>query len=222
MQLFKLKLMNAALPVIEFENPEVVKQIEVRTEIPFLLGISVLVLLFLSVGIIIFLIWGKKRKIKNPTYEKNQKIQPPEHSNVIQTNKILIPKPEKEQKVFEKSAKDDKKGLTKHLWEDEVVTRTFLTIRNLVSNESFTTQLEEDFVIGRTEGDLVFNDDGTLSRKHCVLFKNENLYFLRDLNSSNGTYLNSQRLNRDIRITNGDIIQIGRQKLAISFKEDTL
>lgn len=63
-------------------------------------------------------------------------------------------------------------------------------------------------ILGRTDGDLTI-DDPKISRKHAVL---ENLgpdvFYLKDLASSNGTYVNSKAITLT-KISEGDTIRLG-------------
>tara|TARA_B100000767_G_C19596751_1_gene463837 strand:- start:259 stop:825 length:567 start_codon:yes stop_codon:yes gene_type:complete len=65
--------------------------------------------------------------------------------------------------------------------------------------------------IGRTEGnDLVIKDDTTISRNHAEIFQNnEGNVFLTDLNSSNGTFVNGNKLEDSIILKKKDIVKIG-------------
>ena len=67
-------------------------------------------------------------------------------------------------------------------------------------------------VIGRTDGDLII-DDINISKKHSVVETwSRDTYFIRDLASTNGTYINGQRVT-STKIKNGDIITVGNTKL---------
>jgi len=67
-------------------------------------------------------------------------------------------------------------------------------------------------IIGRRDADLVL-DDQEVSKKHAVIeaFSRDNIY-IRDLASTNGTYVNGVQVNQR-KITDGDIIKIGPAKL---------
>lgn len=68
------------------------------------------------------------------------------------------------------------------------------------------------FIIGRIEAHLIIKDRN-LSRRHAQITYDDTKreYFLTDLGSSNGTYLDGQRLisNQPIRISSGAIIKLG-------------
>ncbi len=69
-------------------------------------------------------------------------------------------------------------------------------------------------VIGRTDGDLII-DDANISKKHAVIETwSRDTYFIRDLASTNGTYINGQRITTT-KIKNGDIITVGNTKLRL-------
>jgi hypothetical protein len=66
------------------------------------------------------------------------------------------------------------------------------------------------FVIGRTEGNLTIPDPN-ISRRHAQIDFDARGYVLTDLNSSNGTILNNQRLipNQPVLLSNGAVIKLG-------------
>ncbi len=69
---------------------------------------------------------------------------------------------------------------------------------------------------GRTvECDLYLPAPG-VSRKHAVFLSRRGVCGIKDLDSSNGTFLNGHRLTRSVRLKNGDVIQIAN--FIIEFK----
>ena len=67
---------------------------------------------------------------------------------------------------------------------------------------------EETFGIGRHPDNAASIDDQGLSRFHLKITKKEKSYWLEDLNSSNGTYLNGRRIT-SCELANGDTVQLG-------------
>ena len=62
--------------------------------------------------------------------------------------------------------------------------------------------------VGRQpDNDLVLYDTG-VSRHHCEIYAADNGYAVRDLGSSNGTFVNSQLVG-DSAVNDGDLIQVG-------------
>src|SRR4051812_11596805 len=56
--------------------------------------------------------------------------------------------------------------------------------------------------------DLVV-DRPTVSRRHCLLVRDADGFSLEDLGSSNGTYVNGQRIATRVRVGRGDAITLG-------------
>ena len=79
----------------------------------------------------------------------------------------------------------------------------------------FTFTQHDSFLIGRNpEAHLCLPDDRFFSRNHCLLEINPPRSFLRDLGSTNGTFVNGQRV-REVFLNNGDRIQGGETILYV-------
>lgn len=96
----------------------------------------------------------------------------------------------------------------------EGVTDTYLKL--LSTRQSFKFRVQEFYyitdkaIIGRDVENQITIQDKFLSSKNSEIYRNDGLYYLKDLNSSNGTYLNGQKIDRDIELRNGDIINVGQ------------
>ena len=66
--------------------------------------------------------------------------------------------------------------------------------------------------IGRRPYNDVVIDNLAVSGEHAVLQVSGTDYFVEDLNSTNGSYLNGKGLKRE-RLSNGDILEIGKYKI---------
>ena len=71
----------------------------------------------------------------------------------------------------------------------------------------------ERMTIGRRPDSDVFLDDVTVSRDHALLVRRGEDYYLDDLGSLNGTYVNRRRIESH-QLADGDEIQIGKYKLS--------
>jgi hypothetical protein len=80
------------------------------------------------------------------------------------------------------------------------------------AGESFTLD-DERMSIGRTPDAAVFLDDVTVSRNHALLVRRQDGYYIDDLGSLNGTYVNRRRIESH-RLEDGDEIQVGKYKLS--------
>jgi len=70
----------------------------------------------------------------------------------------------------------------------------------------------ERLTIGRRPDADIFLDDVTVSRDHAMLVHRTDEWYLDDLGSLNGTYVNRQRIESQ-RLEDGDELQVGKYKL---------
>ena len=69
--------------------------------------------------------------------------------------------------------------------------------------------------IGRgNANDLVLND-ASVSRLHAVIKQHDSGLLLADRGSTNGVYLNGERIKRESKLKTGDVIQVGRYELQL-------
>lgn len=74
--------------------------------------------------------------------------------------------------------------------------------------------------IGRLASNEIFIDDPYISRRHAQIRLKGEQFFLTDLGSKNGTFLNSQRVAAEPRpLHSGDEITLGLDRVALRFKQ---
>ncbi len=74
------------------------------------------------------------------------------------------------------------------------------------------TTTDDTVVIGRSAGQIPLTDHAA-SRRHAEIHREGDHWILKDLNSSNGTYLNGQRLVTPTQLKHGDQIKLGSSLL---------
>jgi FHA domain len=75
-----------------------------------------------------------------------------------------------------------------------------------------TYPLEGDqLVIGRDSSNAVAINDAEISRKHARLTFQGGKYVIEDLGSTNGTFVNGQRLTGPFVLKSGDVVSFGEQ-----------
>ena len=79
------------------------------------------------------------------------------------------------------------------------------------AGEYYIPQAERT-TIGRSPDCDVFLDDVTVSRRHAVLIRRGEEWFIEDQGSLNGTFLNRHRI-ESASLENGDELQIGKYRL---------
>jgi hypothetical protein len=88
-----------------------------------------------------------------------------------------------------------------------------LVIRTGGGRGGETFALEGDrMTIGRNPDAEVFLDDVTVSRNHAMLVRRPDGFYIDDLGSLNGTYVNKHRVESH-QLVDGDELQVGKYKL---------
>lgn len=106
---------------------------------------------------------------------------------------------------------DDDDGGTRLLYQGVEGVDLSLEDRNNPT-KYYRTCLRESVVIGRNEKlcDIAINYDDSVSGKHCEFYLRGSEVYCRDLDSSNGTMVNQQKVYQEIRVESGDVLRIGR------------
>lgn len=103
-----------------------------------------------------------------------------------------------------------------------------LSLFLLNNGEPIALRVDQEFILGRGEDhnsepmvDLT-NYEGFVtgvSRRHAMIKAVDDKYVLIDFNSSNGTWLNGERLlpDKPHDLTSGSVIQLGRLKLVVVY-----
>ena len=75
--------------------------------------------------------------------------------------------------------------------------------------------------IGRDETNQVIIPDEAISKKHAKMTFSDGKFYIEDLTSSNGTYLNGTRVHTRTVLKNGDLLRLGAMvvKFEISKQE---
>ncbi|HEY4562893.1 MAG TPA: FHA domain-containing protein, partial [Thermoanaerobaculia bacterium] len=70
--------------------------------------------------------------------------------------------------------------------------------------------VDGELILGREQGsaDLVIDDPG-VSRRHARVLSDAGGVIVEDLGSSNGTYVNGQRISGPVELGAGDEVQVG-------------
>jgi hypothetical protein len=84
--------------------------------------------------------------------------------------------------------------------------------------------ITENMVIGRKEGHILLSEERTVSGKHCQVVKKDNAFFLKDLNSGNGTFINGKKIEQENLhlLEVGQEIRIGNVKMVVEGKSLSL
>ncbi|MFI3258001.1 MAG: FHA domain-containing protein [Spirochaetales bacterium] len=72
--------------------------------------------------------------------------------------------------------------------------------------------------LGRSQTSTIVIENKLASRNHAIIQKIKNHFFLKDMGSTNGTYLNGEKIPSDkyIKVVYGDKITIGSDSIIMS------
>jgi pSer/pThr/pTyr-binding forkhead associated (FHA) protein len=80
-----------------------------------------------------------------------------------------------------------------------------------------TYELGEELTVGRAGGcQVALEDDNYASQLHARLFRRDGQFYVEDLGSTNGTYVNRKKVTAPIAIRKGDRLQIGKTVMELS------
>lgn len=98
--------------------------------------------------------------------------------------------------------------------------KIFLKFKDAVLTEIESDQ--DEITIGRTADNDIQIDNMAVSGRHARIIRNLSRYYLEDLNSTNGTFLNEEKIRKNSQreLKESDEITIGKHTLAIAFKKD--
>jgi pSer/pThr/pTyr-binding forkhead associated (FHA) protein len=90
-----------------------------------------------------------------------------------------------------------------------------LTIEDDEGKQTTLPLAHDEYGVGRAESNNLRLTDRNISRNHAVLGKNGQGWFLRDLSSYNGTYVNGGRVVGEQPLRSGDVIQLGDYRIEL-------
>jgi pSer/pThr/pTyr-binding forkhead associated (FHA) protein len=90
-----------------------------------------------------------------------------------------------------------------------------LTIEDDEGKQTSLPLAHEEYGLGRADTNQIRLTDRNVSRSHALLKKNGQGWFLKDLQSYNGTYVNGVRVVGEQLIHSGDVVQLGDYRLEL-------
>ena len=94
-----------------------------------------------------------------------------------------------------------------------------ISLTDLANPErTFYAEGKSAYLVGRRpQMDLCIPDDGYVSGTHCKFELVEGDLFLTDLESSNGTKVNGVKITEKTRVTENDVVRIGKMEYRVNY-----
>src|SRR6266480_1602359 len=85
------------------------------------------------------------------------------------------------------------------------------------AKEGLEIPLKKDkFLIGRAKECSLRAGSEAISRRHCAIVRRDNGWTARDLGSRNGTYVNDERITKEVPLKDGDELRVGPLKFRVA------
>ena len=89
-----------------------------------------------------------------------------------------------------------------------------ISFKDNPEQEAFVIK-QTDVLLGRDPNCKVHIQDETISAQHARLYLIDQNWWVQDLNSTNGTFLNDERIDQPCILVDNDVLQVGNIKLII-------
>ncbi len=197
------------LPTIDIGSDD---EEPVKKKSPFV-WIIVLVIVLLGAGAVVgYILIKKKNKQASSEVKSEPEPQPESVAPILEDNRT---------EIIQKPAKQG--GGTMLLWGTESKEQknskvTFSDVEN--PQRVFSADIIDKITIGRIDSNtIVLGDDSSVSSHHFEVIKKGHLYYVKDLNSSNGTSINGTKIHSETVISTGSIVEAGRGKYRITIED---
>lgn len=95
-----------------------------------------------------------------------------------------------------------------------------LVVSGPLKGHNYFVKSDTPILIGRSnEAIIKITYDNFCSRRHALLYWENKTGFIKDLNSTNGTFVNNKRISQPTELHDGDMIGLGDTKLVVSVRD---
>jgi pSer/pThr/pTyr-binding forkhead associated (FHA) protein len=92
---------------------------------------------------------------------------------------------------------------------------TQVVVHEADGGKARTVRLKGSVEIGRRDGCAVRLSDTYVSQVHARLYGENGAWYLEDLGSTNGTFLNDARVSSPVEVHAGDVVKVGKTVLEL-------
>lgn len=90
-----------------------------------------------------------------------------------------------------------------------------LVIADDEGQKTVVNLVREEYSLGRAEGNSVRLTERNISRKHALIRRREGGFWVEDVTSYNGLFVNGVRVVRNQELAHGDVIQLGDYRIQV-------
>ena len=167
-------------------------------------------LLAVIIAVVLIVIFSKRRKPEAGSSAYGQLHQP--DRNIARNANRMDAGNDRSTEILRRPESNEQEG-TVLLWNNGAPPSYQMTLTDIhATAHSYQAPLRGTVVIGRKQGmcNLIIDYDMSVSGRHCAIREHDGKFYISDLQSSNGTYVNDLRISSDTEITSGSVIRMGK------------
>jgi hypothetical protein len=92
-------------------------------------------------------------------------------------------------------------------------TGLLIFISGTFGGQRFQVTAAQPIVVGKGAGNLIIQDDPTVSTSHAQFTVQGGRVLLTDLGSTNGSFVNGQRVTQPVALSDGDLVRLGNTQI---------
>jgi hypothetical protein len=81
--------------------------------------------------------------------------------------------------------------------------------------------VDDEYTVGRDDTNSIAVRDGSISAKHARIIRNEMGFWVEDVGSRNGTFVNGEKVSEKRLLSNGDLVRFGKVIMTYHIAEET-
>ena len=180
-------------------------QTKVKKEYSFgVMGVICLFMLLSGMGILLLLQRIRKSK-KKVDYRRPETQEPADYAD---------------DRTYFMGGTNTGRGDTQWIWEEKY-NQFHIVLREQAGKlQSYEASFDKPIIIGRKrkETAICIEQDSTVSGQHCELIPRNGRLFIKDLDSSNGTFVEGKRVLLETEVTSGMNLRLGRLELKLEIR----
>ena len=171
-------------------------------------------LIAVAVGLIVFL--KKKGERQEPTSEPEA--DPSELQTACQSSSQSETLYDDLTEMLPNDGEEDNR--TVMIWNHGMDAQRIVLTDVHAPEHSYQITLNRPKLVGRKadQCDIVFDYEPSVSGAHCELSERDGRFYVRDLKSANGTFLNGGKVTEETELSSGSVLRMGRLELRFDVK----
>lgn len=187
---------------------EIVEEVVEEEKIDIVSVVAIIVIVIAIIVLILIVILGKKKEQKKQGKQKAENIAPIQ--NMMPETMVL-------QNLSVEIEKQDE-GMTEILSSEHTDYKVILQDKNDSSKVFSYPVLNDAVIVGRSReagAQIALSYNPSISKKHCKIIIANGRYYVEDLGSANGTYINGERVNAKKEFASGSTLRLGQVEMIV-------